>query len=241
MGIKFNLSIFIVTLVLFSFCKVNSNSSNVNSIPKNILLTTDDASFNPKTGEFVKDKFTVGLWHFNEGKDQFVFDSSGNNNDGVITGGSWSEGIFGKCVKLTNVGDYISIENSPSLNPDYAFTVEGWVNISEKQICSFGTIIIKLTEEREGLYPSYALWLVNHQHKFFEGQNIYWWINLNEFGEEYDYALNSNTPWKLLVGDWHYFAGTYDGKVSKIYIDGELKGERKFTGPLRKGSEALFF
>lgn len=240
---KKDLILFIILIFIVApYCNKKSSKPKPVKTPKNIVLTSDDPSFNSTTGEFVKDKYTMGLWHFNEGKDKFLFDSSGNDNHGVIIGGKWDKGVFKNSFNLSDINDYVSIEHSSSLNSLYAITVEGWVYINEYQTGSFPTFLSKLVHRKEGFYPSYAFWMVKYaHHKFFKTFTLHWWINVNDSGEEYDYVLNSRVPWKSLANEWHYFAGTYDGKESRIYIDGKLIATKEITGLLRVGKESLYF
>ena len=71
----------------------------------------------------------VGIWLFEEGKGEVVSDSSENGNDGEIVGkAEWVEGKFGKALSLPGtVGNYVTIPDSPTLNPMKQITMMMWV------------------------------------------------------------------------------------------------------------------
>ena len=52
----------------------------------------------PLSAELLDD--AVGIWLFDEGKGGVAEDTSGNGNDGAITGAKWVEGKFGGCLGI---------------------------------------------------------------------------------------------------------------------------------------------
>jgi len=64
-------------------------------------------------------------WRFDEGIGSVAYDSVGNN-DGVIYGGRWTDGIFGKAIELDGSDDYIDGGNDLSLYPS-EITIELWL------------------------------------------------------------------------------------------------------------------
>jgi len=59
-----------------------------------IWVSQSYAKIDPKT--------IVGMWLFNEGSGDKVKDSSGNGNDGKITGAKW---VMGSSAKLWNLAE----------------------------------------------------------------------------------------------------------------------------------------
>ena len=53
---------------------------------------------NPLSAELLDD--AVGIWLFDEGKGGVAADTSGNGNDGEITGAKWAEGKFGDALEF---------------------------------------------------------------------------------------------------------------------------------------------
>ncbi|PXF60985.1 MAG: hypothetical protein C4B59_06445 [Candidatus Methanogaster sp.] len=92
--------------------------------------------YRPETGEFFlnaempTDVGLVAEWHFDEGSGNILNDSSGNGNDGVIYGATWTAGKSGHALRFDGSGDYVNIPTTSDLNPvDGSWTVEAWINI----------------------------------------------------------------------------------------------------------------
>ena len=130
-----------------------------------LLATTccDNSNWNKP---FSPDKYTRGLWHFDQNSgDTAVLDVSGNNNNGTLSTGkkyqldpknSWVAGKkgFGNCIKSfvtasdTNVGPVeipqTSDDNkSLSISPTTDMTIEFWMNPSDSGSVSRGYILMK--------------------------------------------------------------------------------------------------
>lgn len=94
---------------------------------RDMPTNVDDAS------DFGKDAGLVGYWPIDEGAGTRAHDRSGNGNDGVVAGGSWISGKYGKGFATANdaVRDYISITNPASgeLNFDETqdYTTSMWL------------------------------------------------------------------------------------------------------------------
>ncbi|MGB1707963.1 MAG: N,N-dimethylformamidase beta subunit family domain-containing protein, partial [Rubripirellula sp.] len=52
-------------------------------------------------------------------------------------------------------------------------------------------------------------------------------------------ALHYTAPGLLKTQQWHHVAGTWDGKVKRVFIDGKPVAEWPFTGTVRPGKTAL--
>jgi hypothetical protein len=153
----------------------------------------------------------VAIWTFDEGEGNTVGDSSGNGNDGEITGTSlWVDGVFGKALYFdmgaTGV-DYITVPDNDVLDIEEAITMMAWVKPDELSGLRF---ILK----KEAVYDLL----------FSEDKGLCWIANPSE--QWFDPAEGA-TPFG--IGEWHHLAGTYDGSTAKVYFDGELDGEMKFS------------
>lgn len=75
------------------------------------------------------DTSLVAEWHFDEGSGNLLIDSSGNGNDGIIYGATWTtEGKFGSALQFDGMNDYVEIPDSPELSGGTGknLTVEFW-------------------------------------------------------------------------------------------------------------------
>ncbi|MFQ5406302.1 MAG: LamG-like jellyroll fold domain-containing protein [Candidatus Micrarchaeia archaeon] len=72
----------------------------------------------------------VGLWHFDDGSGQTLTDSSGNNNDGVITESTWNSSgrAGGSALSFDGVNDMVTISSLQNTDfPQTAGTIAFWV------------------------------------------------------------------------------------------------------------------
>lgn len=61
--------------------------------------------------------------HFDEGSGTIARDSSGYGSDGTIYGATWTTGISVKALRFDGSGDYVSVSNSLSVNPNNEITI----------------------------------------------------------------------------------------------------------------------
>ena len=159
----------------------------------------------------------VGLWHF----DTDANDSTANHNDGTLMGNAYlTTGYFGNAVSLDGSGDYVTVADSASLDISGAITVEAWVNVSSYTSGKVYTIAGKWND-MDGNYRACLLALSTKENgsplpKFYISSN----------GTNFDSAVS---PDSLSSGTWYHLAGTFDGDVLKIYVDGVEKGSKDTT------------
>jgi len=167
---------------------------------------------------------TVGLWLFDEGTGNTVWDSSVNNNNGTIYGGAtWSTDTpfsytGNYALSFDGSDDYIEISHSHSLNLTNAFTFEAWVKLTSKGYRYIGdkyhTYGLKIQDNK--LYP---LGFVKVGGKIYEVQS----------SDE------------ITLGTWVHLATTYDGKVLKIYVNSNCKGTNEYpNGNINSSQDDLF-
>lgn len=168
------------------------------------------------------EKNAVGIWLFDEGKGDVASDSSGNGNDGKITGAKWVEGKFGKALQIESP-DVVTVPPSDSLNLKDAITIAAWVNmgeeVSDTAIRRQGGYLLEVqspSEEVPGAFV-FGIWSAGG----FTGG--VWGENIPEPGE------------------WHHVAGIYNGKEMKILFDGELEASVKETGEIDSPADNLLF
>ncbi len=91
-----------------------------------LLTSSSYAKVDPKT--------CVGMWLLDDNKGNTTIDSSGNKNDGKLTGGpKWVDGKVAKALEFDGVGSYVDIPNSESLNSG-TFTIVLWFKPSQLRI-----------------------------------------------------------------------------------------------------------
>lgn len=139
-----------------------------------------------------------------ESKGDMVIDASGNGHDGKIAGNAkLVEGKYGSGMELTAAGDEIQITDDGKLDGMKAMTVEIWV----KQDSHQATGII----QKGANWPDMSYLL-----QPWSDQQIY-------FGVKDTTSRAITKPGDYPLSKWYHLAGTYDGKILKIYIDGVEK------------------
>ncbi|HMA83474.1 MAG TPA: LamG-like jellyroll fold domain-containing protein [Candidatus Thermoplasmatota archaeon] len=159
------------------------------------------------------------VWHLNENSGSVAFDSSKNNNHGVINGAEWTVGI-NESALFFDGSDYIKVNESNSLNIDGdQLTLEAWVKWDEipSNADEWANIIFKETDTSWG--PHYQVQHDQHNEHFeftistIESDNAYLW---------------STTEIQKDV--WYYVVGTYDGSQMRIYVNGTLENNKTVGG-----------
>lgn len=151
-----------------------------------------------------KDPALVALWLCDEGKGDTLVDSSSNKNNAK---GSfdWTDGKFGSGISITSGS--IDVPTSDSINTiKKGLTVAAWFNIQVDSDTGIRRQNAFLLEDQSTSEPvpesfSFRLWTTNG-------------LSPGIYGKT-----------KLLQKQWYHLAGTYDGKIMKLYINGEEEKE----------------
>jgi hypothetical protein len=188
--------------------------------------------------ELMPTTLTQGLlayWSFDEGQGSSVADRSGNQRNGVLTGGTWIlDGRFGGALRLEE-NQFVSVAAFPDATASYS--VSAWVRLityvpgtPNDEDTHWATILSaealgsggwELGIDRFTTPPGLHF-------GFFNGPN-YW-----EYG--------GDTCSCLELGRWIQFAGVVDDSslTFSVYVDGQpFKAPQAITHPLLPGSPTL--
>ena len=149
-------------------------------------------------------------------------DASANGNHGTVVGADPAADRFGNPGRAYLFGnnpahgaqaiDYIRIADSPTLRPQRGITLSAWINTSN----SAGRSIVG-KQFGGGLEDSYLLWY-----------NVgTLWFTFYPFGGS---SINAPIP---SLGAWHHVAGTWDGAVMRLYVDGNQVAASAFAGSMQ--------
>jgi hypothetical protein len=140
-----------------------------------------------------------GVWHTPDGTTLSANDSTSNNNDGTINGPTATTGkIDGGASIATN--QYIAVSSAASINIPTG-TWETWFNTNTLASGDYARLFYK----DAGGTRAFEVYIRNGQ--------LYTEIFANNH-----YSTNTTTT--ISTGTWYHVAGTYDGDVLRIYLNG---------------------
>lgn len=145
--------------------------------------------------------------------DQQLSDASGQGNAARVHGAQIIASNLGPALQFRG-NDYVDCGQGPSLDLHEALTIECWVRpeaipTSEVIIAGKGTASYGLNYYRDG--------------------NVWWYISDGKN------ALHTG----LALGEWSHVAGTYDGKASRLYLNGREVATRTLDIPILQGGPFL--
>ncbi len=159
---------------------------------------------------------------FDQEPEDVVEDESGyeNHGDMVGLGVEWiADGKFGGAMEFDGASK-IEIPHSDSLNLGKEMTLEIWFRTEVPQ---------------RGRFMIYKVHIGG-------GRNYQWGIYLTTDSTNVStYVVKPNdevgfvgSGGDFMDGEWHFLAGTYDGKILECYIDGEIVS-KDWVGDIRTG------
>jgi hypothetical protein len=155
---------------------------------------------------FEPDPNLLSWWKFDEGSGTTAYDSAGNN-DGNISGASWTTGQIGGALDFDGTNDYVQISNEPNFDfgPDTDFTVCAWINTTA--ILDRRRIVNKCESGHEP-YTGFSLYMDPPG------------IVKFRLKDDADVVIVETTT-SVNDGSWHFVAGVADrdGDI-KIYHNG---------------------
>ena len=175
-----------------------------------VSVTVDNSPPQPGT--------LAAAYSFDEGAGQVVADASGNDNEGVLTGATWSDGRFGKAVSFDGIDDWVTVADAASLDLTTAMTLEAWVKPTDvTRTTTWQTVLMK-EMPGEISYSLYGSSVPTGQPR---GQ-----VNLGTT------TGDVSGPSALPVNTWTHVAATYDGSNMRLYVNGNQAAWTPSSGPL---------
>jgi hypothetical protein len=151
----------------------------------------------------------VGWWDAEGNANDIV----GGNNGSLENGAGFGIGMVGQAFQFDGINDLVKVPNAPSLNPSNQVSVEFWMK---------GDVTNPMNACCQGLVTTdyYAV------EGFDPDRGIGFQASTN--GTTFNsadtlFGAGSRTGFGLIPGQWHYVAGTYDGSLVNLYVDGHLK------------------
>ncbi|MBD3183429.1 hypothetical protein GF312_14115 [Candidatus Poribacteria bacterium] len=160
----------------------------------------------------------VGVWTLDEGQGDDVMDSSGNENHGENSGAQWVDGVSSTALEFDGVS-HVNIPASDTTDDiEDGFTYMLWVMPTGTPPNANTRII-----ERDWHNPTIQI----------GATDFYGSIAVNA-----DQA-NTNVRGGLwAMNEWSFVALTYDGESLRLYVDGEMVGEKEVGTPDAQSNNA---
>jgi hypothetical protein len=174
----------------------------------------------------------VAAYGFSEPMGTTVNDASGRNNTGTIAGAARTiEGKFGTALSFDGIDDWVSVNDSASLDLTSGMTIEAWVKPTA--LTGWRSVIMK--ESSNGL--SYAIYANDNDPKPAAYVRI--------AGQSRSDGAGGTAI--LPTNAWTHLAATYDGSNLRVYVNGVEAGITPVSGlpvtsslPLRIGGNAAW-
>jgi hypothetical protein len=157
----------------------------------------------------------VAEFAFEEGGGRKLVDTSGLEQRARATDVEWVKGHRGRGLRFADADSAVRISSRRSLNLDQAITLEAWVLPGPSSDES--RIIIAKNDE-------YLL----RVDKAAEGGRVSFFVQVGSPAVTWEPRVSSEGP--LTPGVWRHIAGTWNGQKLRLYIDGQVRGEKDRTG-----------
>jgi hypothetical protein len=170
------------------------------------------------------EKNVVGMWNFDEGKGEMAKDSSQYGNDGKVIDAKYVQGEFGTALQFTGKGEsYVDVPDSKSLDftGKSAISILLWIQMTGKGE-NWGRIVNK-----SPVNGSYTMCQADGELP----TNILWRLVAGAWGDIFSSKLDGNK--------WYHVAGIYDGKESRLYLNGKVDQKLAYSGSLGTASKSL--
>ena len=155
----------------------------------------------------------IGYWDFNDANE--AKDLSGNNNHGKIEGNPMSvAGKIKTALEFNGASDWVSIEHNDSIADFDQLSISAWIKLIK--INAWTAVIEKGVHE-------------NWSYGFFLEPDATLSFYVSQQGNKLACCIGN---FEIKPNEWYHIAGTYDGKLAKLWVNGKAEAELAASGPL---------
>lgn len=159
----------------------------------------------------VAEEGLVAYWPFDEGTGKKAEDVTGNGHDGKFAGApKWVDGKFGTALEFDGEEDHVVVADDAALAIEENITFMAWFSPGD------------VLTSRRLMVKNNSIFVI---FDFGNKDSIDFLVKPDN-----TFAESTTTDWK--VGEWYHFAGTFDGKMMKVYVNGKLEGEAANNVPI---------
>jgi hypothetical protein len=164
-------------------------------------------------------------------------DITGSNDGTLKNGATFARGMVGQAFSIDGIDDFVKVPHHASQNLQNALTIDGWVMI--KGPCEWLNCIVVM--KQQGVtgpccdHLRYGLLVLDDP--LYGSDNGKAVLSLNT-GVWEDVVFSTT----ILEHDrWYHLAGTYDGSVAQLYVNGVLENTVPKTGPVLASTAGPLF
>jgi len=183
--------------------------------------TTPTTSTTPSTTS-TSSNGLVAAYGFEDANGTTVADASGKGNNGTINGAvGIATGHSGKALKFNGSSNWVTVNDSASLDLTTGMTLEAWV-YPLSQSNGGNTVILKEASGAE-VYALYSE----------EDANLpVSYINNGSYRDV-------TGPNRLPANTWTHLVATYDGSYQRLYVNGVQVAQKAQSGQIQQSSGVL--
>lgn len=152
----------------------------------------------------VADDGLVAFFPFDEGTGDKASDVTGNGHDGKFEGApKWVDGKFNSALEFDGNDDYVAVDDNNALDFTDKITMMAWFSPNDDLTSR------RLMVKNDSIFVIFD---------FGNKKSIDFLVKPTNL-----FAESSTIDWT--IGEWYHFAGTFDGKKLKVYVNGKLEGD----------------